>query len=104
VNKKLYIGNLPYSATETTLRELFASAGTVASATVITDGATGASKGVGFVEMSTEEEAQKAIDTLNGQEVGGRTVKVAEARPRREDRDGDRRLGRDRGGRRYDRW
>ena len=102
MNKKLYVGNLPYSVTESTLRELFGGAGEIVSVTLITDRVTGSSKGFGFVEMSTEAEAQKAIDTINGQEVDGRALKVAEARPPRSDRGGDRRRGG--GGGRYDRW
>ena len=100
MNKKLYVGNLPYSVTEASLRELFASAGEISAVTLITDRVTGSSKGFGFVEMSTEAEAQKAIDTVNGQEMDGRALTVAEARPRRDDRGGDR--GGSRG--RSDRW
>ncbi len=79
--KKLYVGNLSYGTTETTLRDLFAQAGEVASATVITDRMSGRSKGFGFVEMATEESAQKAIADLNGHSLDGRQITVAEARP-----------------------
>ncbi|MFH1036660.1 MAG: RNA-binding protein [Patescibacteria group bacterium] len=82
--KKLYVGGLPYSATEATLKEMFAPAGTVDSAIVIMDKMSGRSKGFGFVEMSTEEEAAKAVETMNGKDVEGRTLTVAEARPMEE--------------------
>lgn len=78
---KLYVGSLPYSTTEQELSDLFAAHGTVQSAKVITDRYTGQSRGFGFVEMSTEEEAKKAIDALNGSAMGGRTLVVNEARP-----------------------
>ena len=81
MGNKLYVGSLPYSTTEQQLSELFAQHGTVQSAKVITDRYTGQSRGFGFVEMSTEEEAQKAIAALNGSELGGRTLVVNEARP-----------------------
>jgi RNA recognition motif-containing protein len=81
MGKKLYIGNLSYSTTSDTLAEAFASAGTVESAIVISDRATGRSKGFGFVEMSTAEEAKAAIELWNGKELDGRTIKVNEARP-----------------------
>jgi len=79
--KKLYVGGLPYSATDDTLKEMFAPAGTVETATIIMDRMSGRSKGFGFVEMSTEEEAKKGIELLNGKEMEGRTLTVAEARP-----------------------
>lgn len=82
MGKKLYVGNLPYAATEDSLRETFSQSGTVESATVIIDRETGRSKGFGFVEMSSESEAQAAIQALNGSELGGRQIKVNEARPR----------------------
>ena len=88
--KKLYVGGLSYDTTEGTLKEAFAAVGTVESATIIMDKMSGRSKGFGFVEMSTEEEAQKAIDTLNGKELDGRTITVNEARPQEPRRDGDR--------------
>ena len=78
---KLYVGSLPYSTTEQQLSELFAQHGTVQSAKVITDRYTGQSRGFGFVEMATSEEAQKAIAALNGTQLGGRTLVVNEARP-----------------------
>ncbi len=79
--KKLYVGGLSYNTTEGTLRDTFAQAGTVETATVIIDKMTNRSKGFGFVEMSTEEEAQKAIEMFDGKELDGRTVKVNEAKP-----------------------
>ena len=84
-NKKLYVGNLPYSSTEDQLKELFGQAGTVESARIITDKYSGRSKGFAFVEMSSVEEAQKAIETLNKYELDGRALAVSEARPQ-EDR------------------
>lgn len=78
---KLYVGSLPYSTTEQQLSELFSQHGTVQSAKVITDRYTGQSRGFGFVEMATGEEAQKAIAALNGMALGGRTLVVNEARP-----------------------
>jgi RNA recognition motif-containing protein len=80
--KKLYVGNLAFQTTSQDLQELFAQAGTVESASVIEDRDTGQSKGFAFVEMSTEEEAAAAIQQFNGREVGGRALKVNEARPR----------------------
>lgn len=85
MNKKLYVGGLSYSTTEGGLKDAFARAGSVISAIVIMDKMTGRSKGFGFVEMSTEEEATAAIDMFNGKELDGRTVTVNEARPQ-EDR------------------
>ncbi|MFC1789547.1 RNA recognition motif domain-containing protein [Patescibacteria group bacterium] len=79
--KKLYVGGLPYSTTEDSLKEMFAAAGNVESAVIIMDKMSGRSKGFGFVEMSTDEEAAKAIETMNGKDVEGRTLNVAEARP-----------------------
>lgn len=84
MSKKLYVGGLPYSTTEDALKEFFAAAGNVETATVITDRMTGRSKGFGFVEMSTEEEAQKAIELFDGKEMEGRKITVNEARPREE--------------------
>jgi len=81
VGTKLYVGSLPYSTTEQQLSELFSQHGTVQSAKVITDRYTGQSRGFGFVEMATAEEAQKAIAALNGAALGGRTLVVNEARP-----------------------
>ncbi len=87
MNKKLYVGGLPYSVTEDKLQEIFSAHGTVESARVITDRFTGRSRGFGFVEMSNEEEAQTAIDSLNGSDLDGRSLTVNEARPQ-EDRGG----------------
>jgi len=85
MNKKLYVGNLPYETTDDSLKELFSGAGKVESAVIITDKISGRSKGFGFVEMATEKDAQKAIETLNEKEVGGRTIRVNEARPMRQE-------------------
>jgi RNA recognition motif-containing protein len=82
MDNRLYAGNLSPSTTEDELREAFAAYGEVASVKIITDRKTGGSKGFGFVEMSTEEEASAAISGLNGTELGGRTIKVNKARPR----------------------
>lgn len=81
MGSKLYVGGLPYSATETELTTLFAPHGTVESARVITDKFTGQSRGFGFVEMSTAEEAKAAITALHGSEMGGRSLTVNEAKP-----------------------
>jgi len=78
---KLYVGGLPYSTQEDALKELFAQAGSVTSAVIIMDKMSGRSKGFGFVEMSSDEEAQKAVSMLNGQEFEGRKLTVNEARP-----------------------
>ncbi|MFC1517153.1 RNA recognition motif domain-containing protein [Candidatus Margulisiibacteriota bacterium] len=80
--KKLYVGSLSFSTTDESLRTAFAQAGTVESASVITDRASGRSKGFGFVEMSTDEEAKKAIEMFNGQDLDGRKLIVNEARPK----------------------
>lgn len=82
--KKLYVGGLSYNTTQDALKDAFSQAGNVESAIVITDKMSGRSKGFGFVEMSTEEEAQKAIEMLNGKELDGRTLTVNEARPMEE--------------------
>ncbi len=79
---KLYVGNLPYGMTNEDLGEVFSEAGTVTSATVITDRDTGRSRGFGFVEMSSREEGESAIEQFDGQEVQGRSLTVNEARPR----------------------
>jgi RNA recognition motif-containing protein len=84
---KLYVGNLSFQTSSQELQELFATIGKVESATVVEDRETGRSRGFGFVEMSSQEEGEKAIAELNGQEVGGREIKVNEAKPR-EDRGG----------------
>ncbi len=85
---KIYVGGLPYSTTDAQLSDLFAVHGAVASAKVITDRFTGQSRGFGFVEMSSSDEAQKAITALNGTEFGGRTLTVNEARPQEPRRGG----------------
>ena len=82
--KKLYVGNLSYDMTEDALKDAFSQAGTVESAISIKDKMSGRSKGFGFVEMSTDEEAQKAIEMLNGKEFDGRALTVNEARPMEE--------------------
>jgi RNA recognition motif-containing protein len=79
--QKLYVGGLSYGTTEDSLREYFSQAGSVQSAAIIIDKMSGRSKGFGFVEMSSDEEAQKAIDMFNGKEFEGRTLTVNEARP-----------------------
>ena len=81
MGKKLYVGNLPYSTTDSSLQAHFAQAGNVTSAKVITDRDSGRSKGFGFVEMSTDQEAADAITKLNGQPMDGRPIMVSEARP-----------------------
>jgi len=81
LNKKLYVGNLDYGVTSDQLTDHFKQAGTVVSAMVITDRATGRSKGFGFVEMTTDEEIKKAIEMFNDQEFQGRKIIVNEARP-----------------------
>ncbi|HXG53009.1 MAG TPA: RNA-binding protein [candidate division Zixibacteria bacterium] len=99
---KIYVGGLPYSTTDAQLQEIFSAHGTVESARVITDKFTGRSRGFGFVEMSTAEEAQRAIQALNGSDLEGRSLTVNEARPLEKrsgfggDRGGDRRGGRNR--------
>jgi RNA recognition motif-containing protein len=84
VGKKLYVGNLSYGTTDSDLQTLFGSHGTVQSAQVIMDRDTGRSKGFGFVEMDSGEQAQAAIAALNGHQVDGRALTVNEARPREE--------------------
>ena len=82
MGKKLYVGNLGYGVSTVDLETLFASHGTVESVNIISDRATGQSKGFGFVEMSSDSEAGAAIAALDGKEFQGRTIKVNEARPR----------------------
>jgi RNA recognition motif-containing protein len=82
MEKKLYVGNLPYSMTDETLGSLFAKIGEVVSAKVITDSGSGRSKGFGFVEMTTVEDAKKAIEQLNDTELEGRNIKVSESKPK----------------------
>jgi len=94
---KLYVGSLSYDTTEDTLKDTFAQAGTVQSATIIIDRMSNRSKGFGFVEMSSDEEAKKAIEMFNGKELDGREIVVNEARPMVDRSQG----GGDRGGSRY---
>ena len=87
--QKLYIGGLPYSTTDQELADAFATAGAVVSATIVTDRMTGRSRGFGFVEMSSEEEANAAIDMWHGKEFGGRMLTVNVARPKEDRPAGD---------------
>jgi len=80
----IYVGNLPYSIDRDELKDTFAAFGEVTTARIVTDRESGRSKGFGFVEMANDDEARKAIDSLNGQEIGGRKAVVNEARPREE--------------------
>ncbi len=100
MGKRIFVGNLPFSATDQVLNDTFAQYGAVESAKVITDRATGRSKGFGFVEMATDAEAQTAIEKLNGAEYEGRTITVNEAREMqpREGGGGGRGFGRPGGG------
>ncbi|MDD5457145.1 MAG: RNA-binding protein [Candidatus Margulisbacteria bacterium] len=98
MGKKLYVGGISYSSTEDSLKEAFTKAGTVESAVIITDKVSGKSKGFGFVEMKTDEEATKAIEVLNGTELDGRNISVAEARPPQKKEFGGPRGGDSRGG------
>jgi RNA recognition motif-containing protein len=82
MGRKLYVGNLPYEVGEAELQDLFAQAGSVESVNVMRDQATGRARGFAFVEMSTDDEAQNAITTLNGAQMGGRNLTVNEARPK----------------------
>jgi len=82
MGKKLFVGNLSFDTTDADLRELFSAAGTCVNATVLMDRATGKSRGFGFVEMSSEEEAQRTISLLNDRELQGRRISVSEARER----------------------
>jgi cold-inducible RNA-binding protein len=84
MGKKLYVGNLGYGVTDSDLTKMFEPHGTVESAQIIMDRDTGRSKGFGFVEMKTDQEAQAAIAALNGQDSGGRALTVNEARPKSE--------------------
>ena len=81
MNRKLYVGNLPYETTETDLQTLFETAGAVASVSVMRDRETGRARGFAFVEMATDNDAQSAITTLNEHSYGGRNLAVNEARP-----------------------
>lgn len=91
--KKLYVGNLPYNIVDSDLQKVFEDHGTVESAQVIMDRDTGRSKGFGFVEMGSDQEAQAAIQALNGQDFNGRALTVNEARPREERSGGRREVG-----------
>jgi RNA recognition motif-containing protein len=108
MSSKLYVGNLPYTTGEQELHELFSAAGNVESVSVMRDMATGRARGFAFVEMTTPEEAQRAIDQLNDRPFGGRNLTVNEARPRTERAGGG--FGQNRGGggggrsRREPRW
>jgi RNA recognition motif-containing protein len=82
MSRKLYVGNLPYETGEADLQALFARAGDVESVTIMRDAATGRARGFGFVEMSSDEAAQKAISELNEYQLGGRNLTVNEARPK----------------------
>jgi cold-inducible RNA-binding protein len=82
MSMKLYVGNLSFSTSSQDLQELFAQAGTVESASIVEDRETGRSRGFAFVEMSTKEEGEAAISQFNGKEIGGRALKVNEAKPR----------------------
>jgi RNA recognition motif-containing protein len=98
MSTKLYVGNLAFQTTNQELEQLFGQAGTVQSASVVEDRDTGRSRGFAFVEMSSQEEATSAIEQFNGKEVGGRALKVNEAKPR-ENRGGGRGFNDNRGGR-----
>ena len=97
-SNKLYVGGLPYEVTDDRLQEIFSAHGTVESSRVITDRMTGRSRGFGFVEMSSQEEAQQAIDKLNGTDLDGRSLTVNEAKPK------EQRSGGGGGGGGRDRW
>lgn len=85
--KKLYVGGIPFALTENELKDAFSKAGTVTSASIVMDKFSGRSRGFGFVEMSTDEEAAQAVATLNGTQMGERTIVVSEARPLGEKKD-----------------
>jgi RNA recognition motif-containing protein len=93
MGKRLYVGNLSYTTTEDQLREMFSAHGSVESCQVVMDRDTGRSKGFGFVEMGSDQEAQAAIQALNGQQIEGRSLTVNEARPKTEGGGGQRRGG-----------
>jgi len=82
MGNKIYVGNLPFNFGEKELKETFSSFGEITEATVISDRYSGRSKGFGFVTFSSEDEAKKAVDEMNGKEVGGREIKVSEAKAR----------------------
>lgn len=114
MSTKLFVAGLPYSLTTEQLTEYFSQAGNVVSANIITDRDTGQSRGFGFVEMASEEEAQKAISTLDNTELSGRRINVKEAKPQENRQSGgyssgfrnnrDRRGRDNKGGRRSNRW
>jgi RNA recognition motif-containing protein len=99
MGKKLFVGNLPFSATEQSLKDAFSQCGTVESSKIITDRDTGRSKGFGFVEMSSDAEATEAISKLNGSEIDGRALSVSEAKPQAPRDGGGRGFGGGGGGR-----
>ena len=98
MSTKLYVGNLAFQTTSQELQQLFGQAGTVQSASVVEDRDTGRSRGFAFVEMSSEEEANSAIEQFNGKQVGGRALKVNEAKPRENRGGGGRGFSDNRGG------
>lgn len=98
MGNKIYVGNLPFSATSESLNEMFSAFGKVDSAKIVMDRDTGRSKGFGFVEMSSSDEAQAAIEKLNGSDLAGRNLVVNEARPMEPRGDRPQRGGGDRGG------
>jgi RNA recognition motif-containing protein len=110
MTKKLYVGNLSYQMTEDGLRDIFSPMGEVVSAKIITDAATGRSKGFGFVEMAADEDADKAISSLNGTSVMERAINVSEAKPQTDRgrtgaaRGGQRGFDRSGGGRKQNNW
>jgi cold-inducible RNA-binding protein len=110
MGRRLYVGNLPYTTGETELQDLFSQAGKVESVRVMRDAATGRARGFAFVEMATDEEAQKAAAEFNQYQMGGRALTVNEAKPKPEGGFGGggggygNRGGGDRGGRREPRW
>ena len=93
MNAKLFVGNLSFNTTENDLQDAFAAHGTVVEANLMMDRATGRPRGFGFITMSSPEEAQKAIDALNGKDMDGRALTVNEAKPREEGRSGGHRSG-----------
>lgn len=101
MGRKLYVGNLPHSATEASLREAFSASGTVDTVSLITDRDTGQSKGFGFIEMSTDQEAQAATQAMDGVSLDGRAIKVSEAKPKASGGGGNRRDNATGYGRRY---
>ena len=104
MGRKLYVGNLPYEISETELQDLFAQAGAVESVNVMRDQATGRARGFAFVEMGSDDEAQKAITALDGSQVGGRNLTVNEARPKTDRGGGGGGFGGGQGRRREPRW